>query len=159
FSGTTVWNFIPGWHLKANFSQGFRPPVFANTSVNGAAVNLGGNPNLKNEFSSAGQGEINARVLRNVRKVRELTMRVDYSYTRIDNLIVVNNGGYQNSGNRGINSAEFLGRLYLRGDHSFQLGYTFLQVVDDIKGIGRYTPNHWFTLNATVNLIRDRLNL
>ena len=158
FSGTAVWNFLPGWHVKANFSQGFRPPVFANTSANGAAVNLGGNPNLKNEFSSAGQGEVNARVLRNVRKIRELTMRADYSYTRIDNLIVVNNGGYQNSGKRGIHSAEFLGRLYLRGDHTIQLGYTFAQIADDQKGLDHYTPNHWFTFNTSFNVVRGRMD-
>src|SRR5262249_8663715 len=135
FSGTAVWNFIPGWHLKVNFSQGFRPPVFANTNTNGAAVNLGGNPNLKNETSNAAQGASNARILRNVRKIRELTMRADYAYTRIDTLIVLNNGVYQNAGKRGINSAEFLGRLYLRGDHTIQLGYTFLQITDDSYGV------------------------
>ena len=159
FSGTVVWNFIPGWHLKANFSQGFRPPVFSNTNTNGAAVNLGGNPNLQNERSNAAQGEINARILRNVRKVRELTVRADYSFTRVDNLIVLNNGVYQNAGKRAINSGEFLGRLYLRGDHTIQLGYTFLQIQDDALGTGRFTPNHWFTLNANFNVLRDKLDV
>jgi outer membrane receptor protein involved in Fe transport len=159
FSGTIVWNFIPGWHLKANFSQGFRPPVFSNTNTNGSGVQLGGNPNLQNERSNAAQGEINARILRNVRKVRELTMRADYSFSRIDNLIAVQNGVYVNSGARAINSAEFLARLYLRGDHTIQLGYTYLQVQDDQLGFTRFTPNHWFTLNANFNVVRDKLDV
>src|SRR5262249_46628434 len=33
-SGTAVYNFIPGWHLKLNFAQGFRPPVFNNIVSN-----------------------------------------------------------------------------------------------------------------------------
>ena len=30
---TVVWNFIPNWHLKLNYAQGFRPPVFNNTTL------------------------------------------------------------------------------------------------------------------------------
>ena len=37
FAGTVVWNFIPNWHLKLNYAQGFRPPVFNNTASNGEA--------------------------------------------------------------------------------------------------------------------------
>jgi len=159
FSGTLVWNFVPSWHLKVNFSQGFRPPVFSDTSGYGGAVNLGASSNIRNEFSNAAQGEINARVLRNVRKIRELTMRADYSYTRIDDFIVIENGIYQNAGLRSIHSAEFLGRLYLRGDHQMQVGYTFLQMADSNRGLGLFTPNHWFNINTSFNLVRERLDM
>jgi len=159
FSSSLVWNFVPQWHLKANFSQGFRPPVFFNTAANNAAVNLGASANLKNETSNAVQGEVNARVLRNVRAIRELTVRADYSYTKIDNLIVLTNGVYNNAGERGIQSAEFLGRLYLHGDHQIQVGYTFLQIADSLNGAGRFIPNHWFTINAAYSLIPERLEL
>src|SRR5262249_20263355 len=158
-SGTLVGTFSPGWHLKAHFSRGSRPPVFSDTSGYGGAVNLGASSNIRNEFSNAVQGEINARILRNVRKIRELTMRADYSFTRIDNLIIPDNGIYRNSGQRAINSGEFLGRLYLRGDHIIQLGYTFLQIQSDGLGVERFTPNHWFTLNGSFNLVRDKLDV
>ena len=46
FAATVVWNFIPSWHLKVNYAQGFRPPVFNNTTSNGEAVQIGGNPDL-----------------------------------------------------------------------------------------------------------------
>ena len=159
FSGSAAWQFVPDWHLKANFSQGFRPPVFNDTNSNGAGAEFGGNPNIKNEFSNSVQGELNARVLRNVNHVREFTMRADYSYTVLDNTIVVQNGQYANSGRRGISSGEFLGRLYLRGDHDFELGYTFLQMIDEAKGQVLATPNHWFTLKTSFNLLANRLFL
>jgi outer membrane receptor protein involved in Fe transport len=158
-AGSAVWNFIPNWHLKVNYSEGFRPPVYFNIAGNANAVQIGGRPDLKNEFSQAVQAEINARVLRNVRRVRELNFRADYSYTRIDNLIVINNETYQNSGRRGIDSAELLARLYLRGEHSVQLGYTFLRVVDDARGLVLSLPNHWFIVNAAFNLVSGQLDL
>ena len=49
-----------------------------------AASSYGANPNLQTERSQSFQGELNARLLRNVRKVRELELRVDYSYTVLD---------------------------------------------------------------------------
>jgi outer membrane receptor protein involved in Fe transport len=158
-SGSAVWNFIPNWHFKLNYAEGFRPPVYFNIVGNGAAVQIGGRPDLRNEFSRAVQGEINARVLRDVRRVRELTFRADYSYSRIDNLIIIQNGIYENAGQRGIHSAEFLGRLYLRGGHTVQLGYTYLRVIDQDKGEFLSLPNHWFTVNAAFNLLPSKLDL
>jgi outer membrane receptor protein involved in Fe transport len=158
-SGSAVWNFIPNWHLKLNYAEGFRPPVYVNTNGNGAAIQIGGRRDLKNESSRAAQGEINARVLRNVRRVRELSFRADYSYSRIDNLIIIQDGIYTNAGKRGIHSAEFLGRLYLRGDHTIQLGYTYLNVVDEDLGQFLSVPNHSFTLNAAFNLVANKLDL
>ena len=158
-SAALVWQFAPNFHLKLNFSQGFRPPVFNNTDSNGAAVEFNGNPNLKVEQSTAYQGEVNARLLKNVKNIRELQLRLDYSYTVLDNYIVVERSAYQNSGSRGIQSVEFLSKLYLNGDHSLNFTYTFLQVKTSDSGELRSVPNHWFTLGATFNLIKDTLDV
>jgi len=50
-----VWNFIPNWHLKLNYTQGFRPPVFNNTVSNGEDLQINGNPKLNVETSDAVQ--------------------------------------------------------------------------------------------------------
>ena len=133
-AGTVVWNFIPNWHLKLNYAQGFRPPVFNNTTSNGEGVQIGGNPNLDVETSDAAQAEINARIFKGERRIRELSFRVDGSYTRINNLIQVASGNYGNSGDRGIASVEFLGKLYVQGGHRLELGYTYLRGDTSDKG-------------------------
>src|SRR6185503_1967315 len=61
-AGTIVYNFIPNWHLKINYAEGFRPPVFNNTSSNGEAVQIAGDPDLLVEESDATQVEVNARI-------------------------------------------------------------------------------------------------
>src|SRR5262249_56814438 len=87
-----VYEFIPDWHVKLNVTQGFRPPVLNNTDSNGQAVELAGNPNLKVETSTAFQAEVNARLLKGKRRIRELDVRADVSYTRLDNYISVHDG-------------------------------------------------------------------
>jgi outer membrane receptor protein involved in Fe transport len=156
FAGGVVWNFIQNWHLKLNYTQGFRPPVFNNTASNGEGVQIGGNPNLAVETSDAGQAEINARIYKGDRRIRELTFRADASYTRLKNLIQVNAGAYANSGERGIASAEFLGRLYVQGGHHIDFGYTWLRIADSAKGQLRNLPEHWFDL-ATVFALATNL--
>jgi outer membrane receptor protein involved in Fe transport len=145
-AATVVWNFIPNWHLKVNYAQGFRPPVFNNTSSNGEAVQIGGNPNLSVETSDATQAEINARIFKGERRIRELSFRVDASYTRLNNLIQVTSGNYSNSGERGVASLEFLGKLYLQGGHRIELGYTYLRGDTSDKGRLRNLPENWFSL-------------
>jgi outer membrane receptor protein involved in Fe transport len=147
-AATVVWSFIPNWHLKLNYAQGFRPPVFNNTTSNGEGVQIGGNPNLTVETSDAAQAEINARIWKGERRIRELSFRVDGSYTRINNLIQISSGNYGNSGDRGIVSVEFpasstsraarleLATRTLRGD-----------TTDQVAGCSR--PGAWFNL-ATV---------
>ncbi|MDB4953071.1 MAG: TonB-dependent receptor [Myxococcales bacterium] len=156
-AGTVVWSFIPNWHVKLNYAQGFRPPVFNNTSSNGEGVELTGNPNLKVETSDAAQGEINARIFKGERRIRELTFRVDGSYTRLSNLIQITGGGYQNSGDRALMSGEFLGKLYIQGGHRIELGYTWLRVDTSDKGRIRSLPEHWFNLATVFNLVTNRL--
>lgn len=156
-AGSFVWNFVPGWHVKLNYAQGFRPPVFNNTTSNGEGVQIGGNPNLGVETSDAGQVEVNARIWKGERRIRELSFRVDASYTRIDNLIQVTSGNYDNSGQRGIASAEFLGKLFVQGGHRVELGYTYLRGDTSDKGRLRNLPEHWFDLATVFSLIPSTL--
>ena len=156
-AATAVWNFIPNWHLKVNYAQGFRPPVFNNTTSNGEAVQIGGNPNLTVETSDAVQAEINARIFKGERRIRELSFRVDGSYTRLNNLIQVTSGNYANSGERGIASLEFLGKLYLQGGHRIELGYTYLRGDTSDKGRLRSLPENWFSLAGVWSLIGNQL--
>jgi outer membrane receptor protein involved in Fe transport len=149
FGGAVVWNFVPSWHVKLNYTEGFRTPYFNSTQANGEGVQIGGNPNLVVEKSRAGQAEINARIFKGDRRVRELSFRLDGSYTRLTNLIQVATGNYNNSGERGIASAEFLGKLYLQGGHRIELGYTWLRADTADRGRLHVVPEHWFNL-ATV---------
>ena len=156
-AGTLVYNFIPNWHVKLNYAQGFRPPVFNNTSSNGEAVQIGGNPNLKVENSDAIQAEINARIFKGDRRIRELSFRLDGSYTRLNNLIQVNAGNYNNSADRGISSAEFLGKLYVQGGHRLELAYTWMRVATADRGLIKALPEHWFNFTTVFNLVDDKL--
>ncbi len=156
-SGTAVYNFAPGWHIKASFAQGFRPPVFNNLASNGESVEIGGSPDLKVETSQAEQAEVNARIFKGERRIRELTFRADYSYTTINNFIQLVGGRYENTANRGISSAEFLAKLYIQGGHRLELGYTWLQVDTEDRGILRAIPQNWFNLAAVFNLVDGKL--
>jgi len=157
-AGSFVWNFIPNWHLKLNYAQGFRPPVFNNTVSNGEGVQIGGNPDLKVETSDAAQAEINARIFKGERRIRELSFRIDGSYTRVNNLIQIQSGQYNNTGERGLASVEFLGRLFVQGGHRIELAYTFLQGVDSDRGRLRNLPEHWFEIGTVFQLVSDKLS-
>lgn len=157
FQGAIVWNFIPNWHLKLNYAEGFRPPTLNSTGGNGEAISIGGDPNLLVEQSRAGQAEINARIFKGDRSVRELSFRVDGSYTRLTNLIQTTAGKYNNSGERAIMSAEFLGKLYLAGGHRVEFGYTWLRGESSDIGMLRTLPQHWFNLATVWSLWPKRL--
>ena len=156
-AATVVWNFIPNWHVKLNYAQGFRPPVFNNTTSNGEGLQIGGNPGLTVETSDATQAEVNARIFKGERRIRELSFRVDASYTRITNLIQVASGNYGNSGDRGMASLEFLGKLYLQGGHRLELGYTYLRGDTSDKGRLRALPENWFSLAGVWSLLGNKL--
>jgi outer membrane receptor protein involved in Fe transport len=157
-AGTVVWNFIPSWHLKVNYAEGFRPPVFNNTSSNGEGVQIAGKPSLAVETSDAAQAEINARIFKGERRIRELSFRIDASYTRLSNLIQVESGSYGNSGERALTSAEFLGKLYVQGGHRIELGYTWLRGDTGDKGRLRSLPEHWFDLATVFELVPGKLS-
>ena len=158
-SAAMVWNFLPGLHLKGTYATGFRPPVFNVTDSPQGGLDYGGSPNLKTETSQSFQGELNARVLRNVDRVRELELRLDYSYTFLDNVIQVRSGSYDNTGKRSIHSVELYGKLYLTGDHFVQLSYTFLDARTSDAGVVRNTPNHWVTVGVSFNLVQGLLDV
>ena len=157
FSGTAVYNFLPSWHLKLNYAQGFRPPVFSNLASNGEAVQIAGRPDLKVETSDAAQGEVNARIFKGSRRIRELSFRVDYAYTRLQNLIQIVGGRYDNTADRGIHSAEGLAKLYIQGGHRLELSYAFQRVATRDKGWQKAVPEHMFHLAGVFNLIDSRL--
>lgn len=155
--GTIVYNFIQNWHAKLNYTQGFRPPVFNNTAPNGEAVVIGGDPKLDVEKSDAMQAEVNARIFKGERRIRELSFRADASYTRLNGLIQVATGSYGNSGARALTSGEFLGKLYIQGGHRFELGYTYLRAATSDRGLLRSLPEHWFNLASIFNLSPGKL--
>jgi len=157
-AGTAVWSFVQNWHLKLNYAQGFRPPVFNNTSSNGEAVQIGGDPNLKVESSDALQAEVNARIFKGERRIRELSFRLDGSYTRLKNLIQVNQGAYGNSGDRGVSSVEFLGKLYVQGGHRLELAYTWMRIVTADRSLIKGMPEHWFNFATVFNLVTNKLS-
>jgi outer membrane receptor protein involved in Fe transport len=158
-SAAAVYEFVAGWHVKINYAEGFRAPVFNNTDANGEAVDIGGSPDLQVETSRALQGEVNARLLKGVRAIRELDLRADYSYTTLDHFISFIGGRYANTGERGIHSAELLAKLYLKGGHWLELGYTYNRIDMSDKGAFHAMPNNWFNLAAVHQLVPDRLEL
>jgi len=158
-SAAIVYNFLPDYHLKLNYATGFRAPVFQATSTAPGGVGYGANPNLQTESSQSFQAELNGRLLRNVRKIRELELRVDYSYTLLSRLIQIRNGAYGNSGTRGMHSVEGYARLYLNGDHSLYASYTFLRSTTSDAGIVRAEPNHWIVLGGSFNIVKQLLDV
>jgi outer membrane receptor protein involved in Fe transport len=154
---TVVWSFIPNWHLKLNYAQGFRPPVFNNTASNGEGLQIGGNPKLAVETSDAAQAEVNARIYKGERRIRELSFRVDGSYTRVNNLIQVSSGNYTNTGDRALSSIELLGKLYVQGGHRIEFGYTYLRGDTSDKGRLRSLPENAFSLAGVWSLISSKL--
>ncbi|MGZ3438183.1 MAG: TonB-dependent receptor plug domain-containing protein [Polyangia bacterium] len=159
YSGALVWSFLSNYHLKASYATGFRAPVFQNTDVPAGGLEYGGSPTLKTESSQAFQGEWNARVLRNVKLVRELELRADYSYTVLSDLIQIRGGSYGNTGKRAIHSVEAYAKLFLRGDHFLQASYTYLHAETTDAGVVRAAPSHWISLGASFNVVPRMLDV
>ncbi len=157
FSGAVVYQFVRNWHAKLNYAEGFRPPVFNNIASNGETVQIDGNRDLDVERSRSIQAEVNARVLRDTDTFREVNLRADYSYTRLDDLIQIVGGRYDSTGARGVHSAELLTKLYFHGGHRLDLAYTWLRVDMDDIGVNRAMPEHWFSLGTVFNLLPETL--
>lgn len=158
-SAAIVYNFLPDYHIKLNYATGFRAAPFQTTSVYQGGVSYGANPNVHTESSQSFQGELNARVLRNVRKIRELELRADYSYTVLSDLIQIRGGLYGNYGKRATHSVEGYAKLYLTGDHFLQASYTFLHSEATDIGVDRSIPNHSFTIGGSFNLVKNLLDV
>ncbi len=159
YSGAAVFNLFGQTYIKANYSTGFRAPVFINSGGNPAGVEYAGNPGIKPEHSQAVTGEIISKLLRNKGVIRELNLRLDYSYTLIQDRIVILSGTYENAeGTSAIHSVEFQSRLDLKGGHAFTFAYTFLYSFGDSEvngGVFRSIPNHWFSMAGVFNLVKN----
>jgi hypothetical protein len=118
-------------------------------------VQIGGNPDLAVETSDATQAEINARIFKGERRIRELSFRVDGSYTRINQLIQVASGNSGNSGDRRMTSLEFFGKLYLQDGHRLEFGYLRGDTSD--KGRLRSLPENWFSLAGVWSLFGSKI--
>jgi outer membrane receptor protein involved in Fe transport len=158
WSGALVWSFLPGFHFKATYARGFRSPYFYATQAALGSLNTTGR-GLQTELSQAFQGELNARLLRDRRQIRELELRVDYSYTFLDRLIQLQQSGYSNNGQRAIHSVELYGRLYLHGDHVLWASYTFLWMQAADLGVIRALPGQWASLGLSINVVPKMFDL
>jgi outer membrane receptor protein involved in Fe transport len=158
FSAAAVYEIATDLHLKLNYAEGFRPPVFNNTNSNGESVQIDGTPDLELETSRAVQFELNGRLLRGRARIRELDLRADYAYTTLDNFITFVDGRYINSSPRGIRSAELLAKLYLQGGARIEMGYTFNRITTSDKGAFVTMPENWFNV-MTVNPITRHLDI
>jgi len=156
-SAAAVLNLYREIYLKVNWAMGFRPPVFNNTSGNGAAVQYAGDPKIKVEKSQAWQAEVNAKVLKNAGFIRQWGIRANYSYTLLDNMIRILQGRYFNSERRAVHAVEVYSDWYLKGGHRFVLSYTWVRQNGESSldgGIIRSVPNHWFTTAGAFQLFR-----
>ncbi len=156
-AATAVWNFIPNWYAKVNYAQGFRPPAFNNAASNGVAVQFAAPATLAVEKSDATQFEVNARIFKGDRRIRELSFRADAAYTRLTNLIQIQSSQYKNTGSRALTTGELLAKLYVQGGHRLELGYSYLQGTTSDKGKLRSMPEHWFNLAGVWNLADGKL--
>ncbi len=156
-AATAVWNFIPNWYAKVNYAQGFRPPAFNNAASNGVAVQFAAPATLAVENSDATQFEVNARIFKGDRRIRELSFRADAAYTRLTNLIQIQSSQYKNTGSRALTTGELLAKLYVQGGHRLELGYSYLQGTTSDKGKLRNMPEHWFNLSGVWNLADGKL--
>jgi outer membrane receptor protein involved in Fe transport len=158
YSAAAVLRLFHQWHLKVNYANGFRAPVFNNTSGNGSATDYGSDPNIKGEKSQAITAELNTKLLRDKGRVREWDLRVDYSYNIVTDRIVIQSGTYQNaSGNTAIHAVEFLSKLSLKGGHALNVAYTYLTSWGSNQVNGGYfrsVPNHWFSLSSIFQLYK-----
>lgn len=144
-SGAMVWNVAGDTYLKLNYAEGFRPPEFQSTDINGEAVNqitFQPNDNLDVERSRSTEVELNTVVLKGGNFINRLYLRADYSVSLLEDIIVNERGNFRNSGTRLIHSTEALARLELRGGHEIWGAYYFVDVDDSELGKLRQIANH-----------------
>ncbi|MCA9519383.1 MAG: TonB-dependent receptor [Myxococcales bacterium] len=162
FSGGAVWNIYRKMFLKVHYSEGFRPPDFQSTHINPDVLNqitFQRNPDLQVERSRAIESEFNAIFFENVGRIRQLYLRVDYSYTLMSDVINRPRGVFQNTGERALHSVEFLLRMTFKGDHEFWLGYYFFRGHDNKLGDIRNVPNHTIMAGFRVHLYKQYVEL
>lgn len=161
-SSAFVWNIWEELFMKINYTQGFRPPPFISTHMNPAMVNgvtQVSSRDLEVERSQAIETELITTLLRNRGPIRALSLRGDYSYTLLNDLVISDAGTFKNQGNRFIHSIEFSGRLNFVGNHELWLTYYFVDVLDNENGPVRNIPNHTLSTGFKINLYKKYLEL
>jgi len=158
-SVATVWNVVDDTYIKLNYAEGFRPPNWLATDVNGEAIsgiNYQPNPDLTVETSRAGEIEVNTVLFKGGKLVKRLYLRADYALTQLDAIIVQQGGIYTNSGQRLTNSVEVFGRLELKGGHEAWLGYYFVDADDAATGKLRQIANNVVNVGAKGMILENR---
>jgi outer membrane receptor protein involved in Fe transport len=161
FAGALVWNTFGQTFLKLNYAEGFRPPSFLSTNVNGdirSDLTFEGNPNLDVERSRAVEAEINSVLVDRGAVVDRWFVRADYSFSVLDDLISQDRGSFANSGTRFIHSVEVLSRLTFAGDHELSAAYYFVVAEDDELGPIRNIPNHILNGHGRLQIVPHLLH-
>jgi outer membrane receptor protein involved in Fe transport len=134
YSGGAVFRAGESTHFKLFASSGLRPPSIVSTNVNpktASGVSFLPNPDLEAETSGSFEAEINTTLLRDVGGIRDLYLRANGAYTRLDNVIGRPAGVYQNSESRDIATAEAAARLRFEDGHELWANYAYTKVFDD----------------------------
>lgn len=155
-SGAMVWNVAGDTYLKLNYAEGFRPPEFQSTDINGEAVNqitFQPNDNLDVERSRAAEVELNTVVFKGGDYINRLYLRADYSVSLLEDIIVNERGNFRNSGTRLIHSTEAFARLELRGGHEIWGAHYFVDVDDSELGKLRQIANHVVNIGGRAYVI------
>ena len=161
-SGGFVFGLSENVFIKAAYQEGFRPPDFQSTSTSegmASGVNFESNPDLDVERSHALEVQAVARLFEGWKPVRRLSVRADYSYTRMNNVVSFPAGRYVNSGARDIHGVGLTGKLHFYGDHELWLSYSFVDVVDSEIGRLRNIANHVINAGGRLSFFQGRLRL
>ncbi len=152
-----LWNPTGRVYFKLNAAQGFRPPPLRDILVNDDPVtnrfaHTQGNPDLRAERSFATEGEVAATVFQGARRLRYVTARTGYQFTRLDDLILPVEGIAQNAARREIHSAYATADVMLSGGHAVSAAYYFITGIDEETGPLRHIANHKLHLRSYVQL-------
>ena len=161
-SAALVWNMVADTFLKLNYAEGFRPPNFQATDGNNDSasdIRFEANPDLNVERSRAVEAEVNTVLFKGGLWINRLYIRVDYGVSLLDDVIVLEQGRFTNSGRRLIHSTEALGRLELRGGHEIWAAHSFVDVEDSELGTIRNIANHTVNVGGRAMLLADRWEL
>jgi hypothetical protein len=170
FSAAAVYNPHKRIFLKANYAEGFRPPALTFLGVNDnrdptgdKPVNV--NPHFANapylvpERSRAVEGALIATLLEHTKSIDKVTLRANYAFTLLQDLINEQTLQPVNSGTRYLHSTDLSLRVDLRGGHQVSLGYYFNWGFDRDTGPLRESANQKLMLAGKFHLMKERLEL
>ncbi|MBI5479410.1 MAG: TonB-dependent receptor plug domain-containing protein [Deltaproteobacteria bacterium] len=170
FSASAVYNPMRRLFLKLNYAEGFRPPPLSMIAVNDnrdptgdRPLNLNPHaanaPDLVPERSRAAETALIATLLEHHQAIDKVTLRANYAFSLLQDLITERTLQPTNSGTRYLHSADLSLRLDLRGGHQVTLGYYFNWGFDREYGPLRESANQKLTLAGRFSLIKDRLEV